>query len=68
MKYTVKQIFDASNIREVEADNIDDVFDELDYNTSICCQCSRDLEVNDCVGVVVYDDDGIEVHNDTPYG
>ena len=68
-KYDVTILIDACNGVTVDAESPDDAAD-LAYDSDgaspgICHYCSRVVELGDCLGVIVYDESGEEVLNDT---
>lgn len=65
MKYTVVQELGASCSDEVEADSVEDAINKADFYTTLCHHCSRNIEVSELEGIVVYDENDSEVYNDT---
>ena len=62
--YSVSVIFDACKSVNVEADSpeeaIDLAYGEAGY-TSLCYQCSGEIDVGDAARAIVYDDSGAKV-------
>lgn len=62
MKYNVTVLIDASCNTDVEADSpaeaADKAMNSVGYVT-LCHQCSGEVDIGDCLGALVYDDDGV---------
>ena len=68
-KYEVTILIDACNGVTVEAESPEEAAD-LAYETkeaspNICHHCSSELNIGDCIGVIVFNSDDEELYNDT---
>ena len=71
MKYRATFIIDASAFDNVEADTIDEAVD-LAYDSDkssprLCHHCASDVEIGDCIGLVLYDENDNEIFNDSQF-
>lgn len=66
MKYTVVAVLDASSVVNVEADSPAAALEEAQKRvcTTICAQCSRDVQLGDILRWLVIDENGKTVHDD----
>lgn len=65
--YTVVGVHSATKSQEVKADDYESAMNQADdvYSVSQCWHCSQDHEIDGDAFIVVYDNEGIEVYNDS---
>lgn len=65
-KYSVTIMIDACTTIEVEAATIEEAVEAAysEVDISICCHCSRHINIGDHLGTVVHDSERNEVYND----
>ena len=65
MKYVVIGVIGASHSQEIEADSIQEAIDKYEGHSGLCHSCSSEIDLDDQDGILVNDENGEQVYEDT---